>query len=38
MISDEPANLSAIALEDMQVCFIPKSEMLAFSMKTTVSQ
>lgn len=30
MISDEPANLSAIALEDMQVCFIPKSEMLAF--------
>lgn len=28
MISDEPANLSAIALEDMQVCFIPKSEML----------
>ncbi|UUC47377.1 Crp/Fnr family transcriptional regulator [Flavobacterium cerinum] len=30
MISDEPANLSAIALEDMQVCFIPKSEILAF--------
>lgn len=28
MISDEPANLSAIALQDMQVCFIPKSEML----------
>lgn len=28
MISDEPANLSAVALEDMQVCFIPKSEML----------
>lgn len=30
MISDEPANLSAIALEDMQVCFIPKSEILGF--------
>lgn len=28
MISDEPANLSAVALEDMQVCFIPKSEVL----------
>lgn len=28
MISDEPANLSAVALEDMEVCFIPKSEML----------
>lgn len=30
MISDEPANLSAIALEDMEVCFIPKSEVLGF--------
>lgn len=30
LISDEPANLSAIALEDMQVCFIPKSEILGF--------
>ncbi len=30
MISDEPANLSAIALEDMEVCFIPKNEMLGF--------
>lgn len=30
MISDEPANLSAVALEDMQVCFIPKSEVLGF--------
>ncbi|MGC4042060.1 MAG: Crp/Fnr family transcriptional regulator [Flavobacterium sp.] len=30
MISDEPANLSAVALEDMQVCFIPKSEVLHF--------
>jgi CRP-like cAMP-binding protein len=30
MISDEPANLSAIALEDMQVCFIPKNEVMGF--------
>ena len=30
MISDEPANLSAVALEDMEVCFIPKSEILQF--------
>ncbi|GIZ09401.1 Crp/Fnr family transcriptional regulator [Flavobacterium sp. UMI-01] len=30
MISDEPANLTAVALEDMQVCFIPKTEILAF--------
>lgn len=30
LISDEPANLSAIALEDMQVCFIPKIEILGF--------
>ena len=29
MISDEPANLSAVALEDMEVCFIPKSEVLS---------
>ena len=28
MISEEPANLSAVALEDMEVCFIPKSEIL----------
>jgi CRP-like cAMP-binding protein len=28
MISDEPANLTAVALEDMEVCFIPKSEVL----------
>jgi len=28
MISDEPVNLSAIALEDMEVCFIPKSEIM----------
>ncbi|WP_396148489.1 Crp/Fnr family transcriptional regulator [Flavobacterium sp.] len=30
MISDEPTNLSAVALEDMEVCFIPKSEILGF--------
>ncbi len=30
MISEEPANLSAIALEDMEVCFVPKSEILQF--------
>ena len=30
LISDEPANLSAVALEDMEVCFIPKSEVLSF--------
>lgn len=30
MISDEPANLSAVALEDMEVCFIPKSEVMQF--------
>ena len=28
MISDELTNLSAIALEDMEVCFIPRSEVL----------
>ena len=33
MISDEPANLSAVALEDMEVCFIPKSEILNFFNK-----
>lgn len=30
MISDEPANLSAVALEDMEVCFIPRAEVLHF--------
>ncbi|AWG21942.1 Crp/Fnr family transcriptional regulator [Flavobacterium faecale] len=30
MISDESANLSAIALEDMEICFIPKTEILGF--------
>ncbi len=30
MISDEPVNLSATALEDMQVCFVPKSEIMSF--------
>ncbi len=30
MISEEAANLSAIALEDMEVCFIPKTELMGF--------
>jgi CRP-like cAMP-binding protein len=30
MISEEIANLSAFALEDMEVCFIPKAEILGF--------
>lgn len=30
LISDEPVNLSAIALEDMEVCFIPKNEVMFF--------
>lgn len=30
MISEEPANLTAIALEDMEVCFIPKTEIMQF--------
>ena len=30
IISDEPVNLSAIALEDMEVCFIPKTEIMGF--------
>lgn len=30
MISNEPANLSAKALDDMEVCFIPKTEIINF--------
>lgn len=30
MISDEPTNLSAIALEDMEVCFLPKNDVMHF--------
>ncbi|MFP9114178.1 Crp/Fnr family transcriptional regulator [Flavobacterium sp. RHBU_3] len=30
MISEEPVNLSAVALEDMTVCFIPKQEVMGF--------
>lgn len=30
VISEEPANLSAVALEDMEVCFIPKAEIMGF--------
>ena len=33
MISEEPANLTAVALEDMEVCFIPKSEIMGFFNK-----
>jgi CRP-like cAMP-binding protein len=33
LISEEPTNLSAVALEDMQVCFIPKSEIMSFFNK-----
>ena len=30
MISEESANLSAVALEDMQVCFVPRNEIIGF--------
>jgi len=30
LISNEPVNLSAMALEDMEVCFIPKNEIMNF--------
>ncbi|WP_298148644.1 Crp/Fnr family transcriptional regulator [Flavobacterium sp.] len=30
LITDEPANLTATALDDMEVCFIPKSEIIGF--------
>lgn len=30
MISDEPSNLGAVALEDMEVCFIPRGEVVNF--------
>ncbi|MEC5165998.1 CRP-like cAMP-binding protein [Flavobacterium sp. PL11] len=33
MISEEPVNLSAVALEDMEVCFIPKTEVMRFFEK-----
>jgi CRP-like cAMP-binding protein len=33
LISDEPANLSAIAVEEMEVCFIPKSKIFGFLNK-----
>jgi CRP-like cAMP-binding protein len=29
-ITEEPANLSAVALEDMEVCFVPQKEILGF--------
>ena len=30
MISDEAVNLSAVALEDMEVCYIPKTDVMGF--------
>lgn len=33
MISEESANLSAVALEDMKVCYIPKQEVVGFFEK-----
>ncbi|MBP8066815.1 MAG: Crp/Fnr family transcriptional regulator [Flavobacterium sp.] len=30
LISEEPTNLSAIALEDMTVCFVPKNQVMDF--------
>ena len=30
LISEEPVNLGAVALEDMEVCFIPKAEVMGF--------
>ena len=30
LISEEPTNLSAVALEDVEVCFIPKKEIMEF--------
>ncbi|HSD14183.1 MAG TPA: Crp/Fnr family transcriptional regulator [Flavobacterium sp.] len=30
LISEEPANLGAVALEDMQVCFVPKNQVMEF--------
>lgn len=30
LISDAPVNLSAIAIEDMEVCFVPKKEIMGF--------
>ena len=33
MISEETVNLSAVALEDMEVCFIPKAEVMGFFNK-----
>lgn len=33
LVSDEPHTLTATALEDMDVCFVPKSEMIDFLQK-----
>lgn len=33
LISEEPVNLSAVAMEDMEVCFVPKNEIMGFFNK-----
>lgn len=33
LISEEPTNLSAVALEDMTVCFVPKNQIMDFFNK-----
>jgi len=33
LVSDEPHTLTATAIEDMEVCFVPKSEMVTFLHK-----
>lgn len=35
LVSDESVNLSAVALNDMEVCFIPKSEIMSDLQKNT---
>ncbi|WMI64503.1 Crp/Fnr family transcriptional regulator [Aestuariibaculum sp. YM273] len=35
LVTDETANLSAVALNDMEVCFIPKSEIISDLQKNT---
>ena len=35
LVNEEPLNLSATALEDMEVCFVPKSEIMGFFKNNT---
>lgn len=35
LVNEEPLNLSATALEDMEVCFVPKSEVMGFFKNNT---